>query len=83
MIKRFRVWDPHREDIEHSQQVIAEDPEDAAEQYAEDDTDGQIEDLYEGSIVLCVEDCSLQRIYNVRVCLDYEPIWTTQIEDES
>jgi hypothetical protein len=48
-LKKFRVWDPESETLEHARTISAISIAAAAEQYAESDAIGQGEGLYTGN----------------------------------
>lgn len=69
---RYHVWDALNERAEDARELMASTPERAAELYAEDDTDGQLDGIYtRDGHALSVRRADLQEVYECVVRIDH------------
>ena len=69
----FKVWDENGSE-ETANNFEAEYADAAAEQFADDDVDGQADDIYEGGHEVCVRDPS-GLLHRFEVTVEYHPIF--------
>jgi hypothetical protein len=73
----YRVWDKINSDEEHAEEVEANSPEEAAERYAEDDVDGNIDGIYVNGHVLRVRDPE-GVLHEIAVTVEFDPVYYTR-----
>jgi len=74
---KYRVWDKINSEEEHAGEVDADTPEEAAEQYAEDDVDGNIDGIYVNGHALCVRDPE-GTLHEIDVVVEYDPVYSAR-----
>ncbi len=75
----YYVWDELNGTRESADEYDLSDPEYAAELYAEQDTDGNIDNVYSRGHVICVADRD-GNLWRYTVTVDYDPVYSARLE---